>query len=73
MPSLGCGGMAKVIGHERTNPRSRTQALRDRGCMPTCTARKAIRETLPIGTAGQANPFAESRWIQNGQGSLGIC
>jgi hypothetical protein len=37
--------MPKAIGSERMNPRSRTKALRDRGFMPTYTARKAIRAT----------------------------
>jgi hypothetical protein len=42
--------MARAIGREPTDLPSRTKAPRDRGYMPTCIARKAIREKQRIGT-----------------------
>jgi C-terminal processing protease CtpA/Prc len=44
-------------------------ASRDRGCMPTCIARKAIREMPLNGIVGLASPFAASHWMRNGSES----
>jgi len=46
-PSPDSGGTPREIGRERTNLLSRTKAARGRGFTPTCTARKAIKATLP--------------------------
>jgi hypothetical protein len=37
--------------------------------MPTFIARKAIKETQPIGTVALASPFAGSRSMRNGSAS----
>jgi hypothetical protein len=68
-----CGGMPRTIGRERTSVLSRTKASRDRGCMPTCIARKAIRATLHIGTVEQASPCAGRRSMRNGVAFREIC
>lgn len=47
---------AKAIGRRRTSPPSRTKAMIARGFTPTSTAKKAIRATQRIGTAGRASP-----------------
>jgi hypothetical protein len=57
---------ARAIGHEHTNPPSRTKARRVRGYTPTCIARKAIRATQFIGIVGLVSPFVDNRWMRNG-------
>ena len=45
------------------------EGARVRGCMPTCTARRATRATPPTGIAEQASPCARSRSMRNGSAS----
>jgi len=59
----------KGDGNERMGLPNRTKASRDRECMRTCTARKAIRTTRDIGIVVLASPFAGSRWIRNRRAS----
>src|ERR1700736_4562793 len=73
MPSPGCGGTARAIGSERTNPRSKTKASRDRGYTPTCTGRRATRVTPPTGIVGLVNLCAGSRSTGNGSALSKVC
>ena len=36
---------------------------------PTSIAKRAIKETQPIGTVGLASPFAKNHWMWNGRAS----
>jgi hypothetical protein len=59
----------KATGLGRTNRRNRMKAGTVRGCMPICTARKAIRAMPPTGMDAEANPSAGRGWMRNGSAS----